>query len=386
METKTVRLGDIAEIKTGPFGSALHNSDYVSNGIPIITVEHIGDLGIVHSPDVPRVNADDYERLSAYRLKTGDIVFSRVGAVDRTAIVRDIEDGWLFSGRLLRVRPDANVVDADFLNVYFSRPRFRKHMYAVANGSTMPSINTKILASVEIELPSMQSQKVIAWLFRQIDEKQIVNQQLSKNLLILAKLQFSSTFPNVHEGESRLSDVMENFDRKRIPLSRREREKRQGSYRYIGATSVLDYLDDYLFDGTYLLMGEDGTVQDENGFPILQYIWGRFWPNNHTHVLKGTIVSTEWLYLLLMNTNVRARVTGAVQQKISQTNMNSIPLTIPSDDKLSSFQKQIAPLFTQIKLLEEQNRNLVRLRTLLLPKLLSGEINLLNIETVMNNA
>lgn len=93
MEIKRIKLGNVAEIKTGPFGSALHNSDYVVEGVPIITVEHIGNLGIKHSPDVPRVNHDDYERLSAYKLKAGDLIFSRVGAVDRTAIVRDTEEG-----------------------------------------------------------------------------------------------------------------------------------------------------------------------------------------------------------------------------------------------------------------------------------------------------
>lgn len=133
-------------------------------------------------------------------------------------------------------------------------------------------------------------------------------------------------------------------------------------------------------------MGEDGTVKTAEGMPILQYIWGRFWPNNHTHVLRGTKVSTEWLYLFLLNTNVNSRVTGAVQLKISQKNMNSIPLTVPSVQHLTKFQKVIAPMFDQIRLLAEESQRLSELRDLLLPKLISGDIDLTHLEEAMPNA
>ncbi|MCH8474880.1 MAG: restriction endonuclease subunit S [Opitutales bacterium] len=90
------------------------------------------------------------------------------------------------------------------------------------------------------------------------------------------------------------------LDSKRVPLSKRQREKRQGSFPYYGATSVMDYIDDYLFDETLLLLGEDGSVLKEDGTPFLQYVWGKLWVNNHAHVLKGVSgVSTEELYLFL---------------------------------------------------------------------------------------
>jgi len=99
-------IGDIADVKTGPFGSALHESDYVADGTPIITVEHLGDLRVNHS-NLPMVSNQDKSRLKAYSLKAGDIVFSRVGSIDRNALIRELENGWLFSGRLLRVRINA---------------------------------------------------------------------------------------------------------------------------------------------------------------------------------------------------------------------------------------------------------------------------------------
>jgi type I restriction enzyme S subunit len=112
-------LGDLCVsddgVHTGPFGSQLHASDYVNHGTPIITVEHLGDNRIIHA-DLPLISDEDKERLSKYTLKTSDIVFSRVGSVDRRAIVHSDEDGWLFSGRCLRVRPDQGKIDPDYLS------------------------------------------------------------------------------------------------------------------------------------------------------------------------------------------------------------------------------------------------------------------------------
>lgn len=101
-------LGTVSDIKTGPFGSALHASDYVRFGTPIITVEHLGEPYIIHALNIPLVGVEDKKRLSQYTLRTGDIVYSRVGSVDRNSVVTEKEDGWLFSGRLLRVRNSGN--------------------------------------------------------------------------------------------------------------------------------------------------------------------------------------------------------------------------------------------------------------------------------------
>ena len=97
---EVVSLGKIASVKTGPFGSALHAEDYVQSGTPIITVELLGQTCISRQ-NLPLVSDEDKKRLSAYTLQTGDIVFSRVGSVDRNAYITEAEDGWLFSGRLL---------------------------------------------------------------------------------------------------------------------------------------------------------------------------------------------------------------------------------------------------------------------------------------------
>ena len=160
-EWDATSLGEVADVKTGPFGSLLHESDYVSDGTPIITVEHLGEFGVEHV-NLPMVSESDCRRLQAYALEAGDIVFSRVGAVDRNALIREAEAGWLFSGRLLRVRPDKRRVHSAFLSYQFHGEPFKVLVRTVAVGQTMASLNTAILKSITVDLPSLQEQVAIA--------------------------------------------------------------------------------------------------------------------------------------------------------------------------------------------------------------------------------
>jgi type I restriction enzyme S subunit len=160
-EWKVRRLGEVADVKTGPFGSSLHERDYVLDGTPIITVEHLGERGVEHV-NLPMVSDADCKRLSAYALEVGDIVFSRVGSVDRNALVRETEAGWLFSGRLLRVRPQRKLVHPMFLSYQFHSERFKQAVRNVAVGQTMASLNTKILNGLVVYLPTLAEQSAIA--------------------------------------------------------------------------------------------------------------------------------------------------------------------------------------------------------------------------------
>jgi len=151
-------LGSIADVQTGPFGSQLHQKDYKSAGTPIITVEHIGDNRITHQ-NLPLVGDSDKKRLKKYLLSEGDIVFSRVGSVDRSAYVSMDEDGWLFLGCLLRVRADKKIIDPKYLSYYFYQEHFKEHVRRIAVGATMPSINTTILSEIMISFPPISEQR-----------------------------------------------------------------------------------------------------------------------------------------------------------------------------------------------------------------------------------
>ena len=418
-------------VQTGPFGSQLHNEDYVEKGTPIITVEHLSDNRILHK-NTPKVSDADRVRLSKYSLTEGDIVFSRVGSVDRRALVRQQEEGWLFSGRCLRVRPKPEIIDSAYLSYFFGHEGFRSHIRGIAVGATMPSINTKILSNIPIYYPELNVQRRIACVLSSLDDKIELNRQINQTLEQMAQAIFKSWFVDfdpvhakvqaIKEGRdpieaaarvignpalervgASLREIAELFpsefveselglipkgwevtnfgavstcyDKYRIPLSRQEREKRKGSIPYYGATSVMDYVDEAIFDGVYLLLGEDGSVVKENGTPFVQYIWGKSWVNNHAHVLQGANgLSTEQLMLFVSMQNISAYVTGAVQLKLNQKNMNSIPFTKATSSINKSFSEIISSLYSKYRTLVEESLGLTLLRDTLLPKLLSGEI------------
>ena len=174
-----------------------------------------------------------------------------------------------------------------------------------------------------------------------------------------------------------LLDIVEIFDSKRKPLSSKERDKMKKIYPYYGATSIMDYVDDYIFDGTYLLMGEDGSVTNAQGYPYLQYVFGKFWPNNHAHVMQGRNgFSTEMVHCLLLRKNIQSIVTGAVQAKISQSNMKKIHIVLPPCNISSKFSSLIRPLYSIRKNNELENRELIAIRDALLPRLMSGELSI----------
>ena len=133
-----------------------------------------------------------------------------------------------------------------------------------------------------------------------------------------------------------VGEIIEIHDSKRIPLSGAERAKMEKkTYPYYGAAALMDYVDDYIFDGKYLLLGEDGTVVDDAGYPILQYVWGQFWVNNHAHILTGKLgFNVESLYMLFKQTPVKAIVTGAVQPKIHEIQNALIQFLIGVGDNI----------------------------------------------------
>ena len=194
-EWQTGRLGDFADVQTGPFGSQLHKKDYVDIGTPIITVEHLGDNRIVHS-NLPRVSEKDRLRLKKYWMREGDIIFSRVGSVDRRAFVYKQEDGWLFSGRCLRVRVTNKDLNSRFLSFFLGLESVKEHIRQIAVGATMPSLNTALLSNVEIIVPPLPEQRAIAHILGTLDDKIELNRRMNETLAAMAQTVFKSWFIN----------------------------------------------------------------------------------------------------------------------------------------------------------------------------------------------
>ena len=128
----------------------------------------------------------------------------------------------------------------------------------------------------------------------------------------------------------KFSEIAINFDKKRIPLSAMEREKRKGEYRYYGAQGIIDYIDDYIFDGKYLLIAEDGENLKSNKQNIAQIVNGKFWVNNHAHIIQtNDKCNIDYLNYYLNSTDISGYITGSAQPKLSQANLNNIDLVLP---------------------------------------------------------
>ena len=188
-------LRELADIQTGPFGSQLHKEDYVADGTPIVTVEHLGNK-MFSKQNLPRVSNTDKNRLKKYVLKQGDIVFSRVGSVDRCSYVDQKHDGWMFSGRCLRVRPTSEI-DSEYLYYYFCLEETKQFVRNISVGATMPSINTKLLGEVVVTFPELEQQKRISGILSAIDSKIEVNQKINDNLYEMVNAYYTSLFKDV---------------------------------------------------------------------------------------------------------------------------------------------------------------------------------------------
>ena len=278
----------------------------------------------------------------------------------------------------------------DPLFLYYILKFNKERIEAMGSGTTFKEVSGKTMKAVQVRIPrKIEDQKKIASILDSIDTKIENNAKINDNLQQQAQTLYKQCFPYRVDDDlpdgwhiGTVDEIIEIHDSKRIPLSGAERAKMEKkTYPYYGAAALMDYVDDYIFDGKYLLLGEDGTVVDDAGYPILQYVWGKFWVNNHTHILTGKLgFNVESLYMLFKQTPVKAIVTGAVQPKISQANLRSIQVVIPPQKLLMDYNNQIAPLFALLRTNEEANKFLATLRDTLLPKLMSGEIDVSDVK------
>lgn len=332
----------------------------------------------------------DYER---YKLHKGDSIIARTGNTIGvcTYIEDDIES--VYNNGLIRLTAKTELARERFLFYLIRSTACQDYIQSIAYGtSTQPNMKIKDFLNFDIIVPTLEIQDKIIAIVDKIEKKIQVNTEINNNLEQQAKVLYKDWFfdfsPFSTEGNlpdgwhlGTVGDIIQFHDSKRVPLSGSERDKMEKKYPYYGATSLMDYVDNYLFDGIYLLLGEDGTVVDSLGFPILQYIYGQFWVNNHAHIITGKEgFSVEELYLFFSLTNIKSIVTGAVQQKVSQQNLKKVPAIIPSKEALSAFDNLIQPIFAQIRNLRDENAHLADLRDTFLPRLMSGELDVSDID------
>ena len=187
-------------------------------------------------------------------------------------------------------------------------------------------------------------------------------------------LEFVGTLPIGWQYQP-ISESMDFFDSQRVPLSSMQRDEMEKIYPYYGAAKLMDYVDDYLFDGEYLLLGEDGTVVTTDGFPVLQLVNDKFWVNNHAHVIRGKgNISTRFLYLTFCRFPITGVVTGSAQPKISKGRLEKLKILVPDAITMEHFNNLINPMFDEINVLKKQLIRITKQRDMLLPRLMNGKL------------
>ena len=369
------QLGDFSNIKGGkrlPKGQMLVATP---TNHPYIRVRDLGKSKTLElDSSFEYIEQETFEKIARYIVNENDIIISIVGTIGLIGKVGSTLDGANLTENCAKI-VDVEGFDKDFLYYYLTSNEGQSAIHAYTVGAVQQKLPLKNIIELMIPDIPLENQKKIAKTLSVFDDRIAENKKINNHLVELARSfwqeRFSSKQPN-----GKLGDIIELFDSKRVPLSANQREKMDKTYPYYGATSLMDYVDDYLFDGTYLLLGEDGTVIDKEGYPILQYVWGKFWVNNHAHIMVGKNGFTvESLFVLLKNTCVSSIVTGAVQLKINQANLKSVDVYIPQKEELDNFNSTIEPIFDQLRNLYDEIKSLTTLRDALLPKLMSGEIS-----------
>lgn len=300
-----------------------------------------------------------------------------------------------------------NLLLPEYLMMWFRRPEFDRYARYKSHGSAREIFDWQEMSEVMLPIPSVEKQQEIVNEYHTIQNRINLNNQLIAKLEETAQTIYKQWFVDfefpfdfaqgkpsengkpyksnggkmvwceelekeIPEGweVGNFEDICENFDSQRKPLSGFERLNKKKIYPYYGAATLMDYIDDYIFEGTYILLGEDGSVVTENGTPVLQYVWGKFWVNNHAHVLKGKNGFNEnSLYILLKNTNISDIITGGVQAKINQSNLNKIRVLNPKNTFLENLNKIIDPIFDLYKNTKQETQKLEELKELLLGRM-----------------
>ena len=264
---------------------------------------------------------------------------------------------------------DNSILNEDYLMMWFRRPEFDRICWLHTDGSVRGGITWDDICRLELPIPPIENQLEIVNSYKAITERIALKQKINDNLEATAQAILQDKIYS-NGIETTVDNLINLFDSMRRPLSGLERSEMKRTYPYYGAASLMDYVDNYIFDGVYGLLGEDGTVMDDNGYPTMQYVWGKFWVNNHAHIFQGKNgYSTEMVYLILKNTIVRNAVTGAVQLKINQENLRKLSVVVPCDDNLTELNTLIDKVFLSIRENRTEIQYLINLKDILLAEL-----------------
>ncbi len=386
-------LGEIAKVQTGPFGSQLKNEQYIIGGTPVVTVEHIVDFKIKDF-NYPSVTEEDAKRLSKYLLKEGDIVFTRVGSVDLSAYVNRNQDGWMFSSRMLSVRPSKEI-NSKFLSYFFQQSTFRNYLLKIAVGATMPSLNTSILKEIPVSYPSLSEQKSIAAILTSFDDKIELLQAQNKTLEELAQTIFKEWFAKYKVGD-KLPDgwgVGKLSEFGKIICGKTPSKSNED---YFGNDIPFIKIPDmhnkvFILETTDNLSIEGAKSQNNKMLPknsicisciatvgLVSITTKKSQTNQQINsIIPNENYFREFLYFTL--TKMKNYLNdlgsgGTATLNVNTSTFSNIELVKPKEDIIKDFHKLSNPIFEKVLQNNTQIQTLTKTRDALLPKLMSGEI------------
>ena len=264
-------------------------------------------------------------------VKPGDFLLSNSMSFGRPYIMQTtgcIHDGWLvLSGY-------EQCFDQSFLYHLLGSPVVFEQFDRLAAGSTVRNLNIDLASRVSLPVPPLSEQhRIVAILDEAFDGIATAKANAEKNLKNARALfdsHLHSVFTEWGEGwvETTIDKISTNLDSKRIPITKSDRKS--GEYPYYGASGIVDYVADYIFDGDALLVSEDGANLLARSTPIAFSVSGRYWVNNHAHILKFEHMATQrFVEFYLASIRLDEYITGAAQPKLNQKALNFIPIPIP---------------------------------------------------------
>lgn len=402
-EWKRYKLGDLLRVK---HGWAFKGEFFSETGIQsILTPGNFYESGrFKANTSKDRFYIGEYPK--EYLCSKGDLIVAMTeqaaGLLGSTAIVPE-DNRYLHNQRIGLISCN-EYLNKDFAYYLFMTQTVRQQISRSASGTKVKYTSPEKIYEVQVDIPKIQTQKNIAIFLSILDKKIQINNQINQELEDMAKTLYDYWFvqfdfpdqngkpykssggkmvyhPELKReipegwGVEKLGDITICHDSKRVPLSSNDRELVKGEIPYYGATGIMDYVNDYIFDGDYVLMAEDGSVMTEKGTPILQRISGKNWVNNHAHVLEPVKNhSCKLLMMLLKDVSVMQIKTGSIQMKINQENMNKIVVPAIPLELLFEINQKLEVVDKQQLNLIEENKQLTQLRDWLLPMLMNGQV------------
>lgn len=383
-------LGEVCDevngiIQTGPFGSQLHQSDYSEIGIPVVMPKDIIE-GKINSDTVARVSIEHVERLSRHQLRSGDIVYGRRGDIGRQALIRPEQAGWMCGTGCLRLSLGDKVLAPLFLHYYLRQEDVVGWITNQAVGATMPNLNTGILRSVPVRFPSMPVQQRIADILSAYDELIENSQRRIKILESMARDLYREWFVHFrfpgHESHphvaSPLGEIPKGWEVKKfgdmIELNYgkalKKEDRRGGGHPVFGSSGIVGNHDVALVKGPGIIVGRKGNVGSV------------FWCNEDFYVIDtayfvASSLPLQYLYYVLPTLNFIN--SDAAVPGLSRNQAYTLEILVPPCSLLDKFCNLAGNFEQQAETLQRTIQNLRRTRDLLLPRLLSGQID---VETI----